>query len=199
MKKGFTLIEMLISLAIFGVITGMVMANFKQGSQGDELRISSQLMASAIRRAQTAAVAGQTTSYCVLGTNDKKLCKNAGDCPSGTCATEVPHGYGVHFSSAAVENRKVIMFADIDGDNVYSPSEAIRTDNVSSGPFVYVQTVAPTVGGMLDIVFVPPKPTIFINNNVTADGIATITVRHDNIGQQKRITINKVSGQISAE
>ena len=199
-SKGFTLIEMLISLAIFGVITGMVMANFKLGAQGDELRISSQLVASSIRRAQTMAIAGQTVAYCQGGTNNLRFCPNgAAQCPGGSCVREIPPGYGVHFSTATGENKKTIIFADLDGNNIYSTTEEIDRDSVSSGPFVRVSAVAPAASNALDIIFVPPKPTIVLNNNATADGVAVVTVRHDTIAKEKRITINKISGQISAE
>jgi prepilin-type N-terminal cleavage/methylation domain-containing protein len=202
-RSGFTLIEMLISLSIFAVITGMVLSNLRLGAQGDELRISSQLVAASIRRAQTLAIAGQTVSYCQGGADDKKLCPNGTtDCSGSPCVTETPSAYGVHFSTGSGANRRIILFADIDGDRTFDASEEIKGENVSSGPFVAVQALtlgASTSVSDLDIVFVPPKPSVVFNDGATADGMATVTVRHANTQQEKRITINKVSGQVSAD
>jgi prepilin-type N-terminal cleavage/methylation domain-containing protein len=198
--RGFTLVEMLISLAIFGVITGMVLANFRAGAQGDELRISSQLVASAVRRAQSLAIAGQTVAFCRGGANDLKLCPGGvADCTGGTCVTEVPAAFGIHFSTAPGEERRMTQFADTDNDKTLGPGEAMRSDSISSGPFVDVVGLAPEVGGALDIVFVPPKPSTVFNADAAPDGIAAITVRHRTTGAEKRVTVNKVSGQVSAE
>lgn len=199
-QGGFTLIEMLISLAIFAVVTAFVTANFRVGRQGDELRIASQLAASAVRRAQTAALAGQVVRWCDGGTNDRKLCPGGTDaeCGGGICRRDTPSGFGVRFSTADGENRTSVMFADIDGDKRYDPGEDIRHDNVSSGPFVIVSAVDPAASDALDIVFTPPKPSVTYNA-ATTDVVATVTLRHTDTLQEKGVTVNAVSGQVSAE
>jgi len=202
-RFGFTLVEMLVSLAIFGVITGFVMANLRVGGQGDELRISSQLVASAIRRVQTMAVAGQTVYFCrqtgeLVGS---KLCPTGQDaeCPEGTCAKEIPPGgFGVHFSTAAGSERTIITFADLDRDYGYDAGEEIRRDSVSSGALVGVSTLQPVTDDQLDIVFAPNAMAVYFNKS-TETAIATIVVRHSHTGAAKRVIVNSLSGQISAE
>jgi prepilin-type N-terminal cleavage/methylation domain-containing protein len=198
--RGFTLVEMLISLSIFAVVTAFVTANFRVGRQGDELRLSSQLAATAIRRAQTLATAGQTTAFCRGGTNDLKTCPSglSSECGGGTCVVEVPRGYGIRFSTAAADARKLITFADLDGDRAYDVGELLRTDAVSPGLSVRVSTLSPTAGSTLDIVFEPPKPTVYFNGS-TATGIATITTLHSVTNQVKNVTVNRITGQVNAD
>lgn len=58
MKKGFTLIELVVSLSIFMLITGLMLANFRAGDNSNELQKSAELLASRIREAQTRALSG---------------------------------------------------------------------------------------------------------------------------------------------
>lgn len=198
---GFTMIEMLISLSIFAVVTAFVTANFRAGRQSDEIRLSSQLVATAIRRAQTLAIAGQASPSCVGGANDKKMCLGgtAAECPSGACVIDVPKGgYGIRLTTVSPDSRKVILFADLDGDRAYDAGELMRSDTVSPGPFVAVTALNPVASNVLDIVFEPPKPKTWLNNSV-ATPIATITLSHTTTGSSKTVTVNAVSGQVNAD
>jgi prepilin-type N-terminal cleavage/methylation domain-containing protein len=199
-ERGFTLVEMLISLAIFAVITAFVTANFRVGQQGDELRISAQLLASSIRRAQTQTIAGQLLDYCHGGTNDLKVCPSGLDdeCPGGACSQDLPNGYGVHLSTTEASKRIVIVFADIDGDQAYDAGEEVIRDSISPGPFVFLETLVPASGETLDIVFTPPKPAISFNAS-EMDTLATMTLRHETTGDTREVSINRISGQVNAD
>jgi prepilin-type N-terminal cleavage/methylation domain-containing protein len=198
--RGFTLVEMLVSLSIFAVVTAFVTANFRAGRQGDELRVSSQLVASSIRRAQTLAIAGQTVFWCDGGAQDRRTCPGGTDaeCGGGVCRRDIPDGYGAHFSTVDGEDRRVTVFADIDGDLRYDEGEAIRSDSVSSGPFVFVQALAPEDGSALDIVFTPPRPGITFNGD-TSQVVAAIDLAHRETGAVDTVSVNAVSGQVNIE
>jgi prepilin-type N-terminal cleavage/methylation domain-containing protein len=198
--RGFTLIEMLISLSIFAVITAFVSANFRAGRQGDELRIGSTLVSSELRRAQTAATAGQTALFCRGGTRDLKTCPGgtAGECPGGTCSTEVPNGWGVRLSTISPNDKKMILYADTNANRAYDAGEEVRTDSISGGAFVSVKTLTPVSIGTLDIVFEPPAPIIYFNGS-TATAIASIVLQHTTTAATRTVTVNRISGQINAD
>lgn len=198
--RGFTLIEMLVSLSIFSVITGFVIANYRVGQQGDELRISAQLVGSMVRRAQTAAIAGGEVSSCVGGAAEGDVCKPGAStaCADGNCLRDIPRGYGVHLSSAVGQERTMVYFADTDGDRRFGPGEAVRTESVSSGAFVDVVRVFPDDVGTLDIVFIPPKPNVYYND-ATDETEAVVTLRHRSTGKEQVVRLNRVSGQVSVE
>lgn len=199
-RAGFTMIEMLISLSIFAVITAFVTANFRAGRQSDELRQSTQLLATAIRRAQTMAISGQTVPYCQGGTNDKKVCPNgtSAECGGGTCVRDLPKGYGIRLTTVAATASKVVLFADIDGDLAYDAGEEIRVDSVTPGPFVSVTSLNPVSSNVLDIVFVPPQPKVWFNGS-TASAVASVTLTHRTTGLTKSVSVNQITGQINAD
>lgn len=200
-RTGFTLLEMIISLGIFAVITGFVVANYRGGRLGDELNVAQQLTAVAVRRAQTAAVSGTSVPWCVGGTNDKHVCLSGQDseCPNGgACVGDIPRGYGVRFSTVGNDAGFAIGFADIDGNGILGTGEETRRDKLAPSPSVAVTAVTPASGGVLDVVFSPPRPTITFNDTA-ADVIASITVTHSLIGKSRTVTANKVSGQVNVE
>lgn len=196
---GFTLVELLISLSIFAVITGVVLANFRVGAQGDELRISAQIVASAIRRSQTAALGGQLAPVCSGGIDDKKICLHGdADCTGGSCINVIPRGYGIRFDTDGIANRRMTVFIDGNGNHLFDAGEQVNSESVSSGPSVVIDGVTPSAGNALDLVFVPPKPTAYLNGLIT-DSIATIIMRHTHTNATRNVTVNRVTGQVSAD
>lgn len=197
--SGFTLVELLVSMAIFAVITGFVMANFRAGSQGDEIRLASQIVASEVRRAQTQALAGQMTKFCREAGVDGRTCESDLDCGDGACVSDVPRGgYGLHLSVMEGENRAVILFADTNVNYAYDAGEQVRRVSISPNVFVNVTGVEPmTAQQSLDIVFTPPKPTVRLNGSVGA--LARITLTHRSTQAVRSVTVNALSGQVSAE
>lgn len=199
--RGFTIVEMLISLSIFAVITVMAVANFRAGAQGDELRVSARLVASTVRRAQTQAIAGSSVFFCRGGSDEGKVCATGDDLDcggGGTCVRDIPKAWGVRISALEGENRAVTVFADTNGNGAYDEGEAVRSEAISPGPFVSVVSVEPDDVGVLDIVFTPPKPKTTFNGS-TAIGVATIELRHRHTDAAQFVTVNRISGLVTVE
>ncbi len=57
-RAGFTLVELLISIAIFVSLTGILLANFRRGDYSEELKLSADLLAVNLREAQTKSISG---------------------------------------------------------------------------------------------------------------------------------------------
>lgn len=198
-RRGFTLIELLVSITIFGVMTGFLMANFRSGRTADELRIGAQNVASALREAQTMALSGKLVNACRGGARNLKVCPTgaAADCPGGACAPEVPHGYGLRANTLSGSDTSLILYADLNGNRAYDAGEELNTRPLSPTKRVTVSAVDPVAGGLLDVVFEPPKPSIFYNA-ATAAVQATVTVRHSTSQATRTVTLNRISGQVSA-
>lgn len=172
MNKGFTLIEILVVLAIIVIITGIVIFNIGNERQNSALLRSAQKLSLDLRRAQSFALSS-------------KVFKTFG----------VPCGWGVHFNG--VDSDSYVIFADLATDQncsdrdfirAASGSEDFETLNLESGI-----TVSNLSGSLSDIVFTPPEPTVtFTPAQISAD----ITLINKNF-TTRAITVNK-TGFISS-
>lgn len=85
-KKGFTIIELLIAIAIIIIIGGMILANYHLSRKQQTLQAEAQKLVSTLRQAQNMALAGEVY-----------------DCPDDLEPAE-PQDYGVkHISSDTYE------------------------------------------------------------------------------------------------
>ena len=173
-KKGFTLIELIVSISIMTIISTLVMANYKTGGKSAELNMAAQKIVTDIRRVQEFTMGmkefddGATIEY-----------------PEG--------GWGIRFSVNSGENDKYIIFADTDNDKkrivvaensqiINLPSDisfdAFDIDGNISRNFAY-------------ITFVAPDPDIFIGgaNNENNSSLPT------NNAKQIKITIKNKDGK----
>lgn len=218
-KNGFTLTELLVSIAIIGVLTMLITENFRHGGLVEDLRYSSQTLSGNIRKMQTIATSGQTTT--VNGTEEV---------PAG--------GYGIFFDYELIPCgvppcpgpdpvTSYLTFADL-SKKILSrcyPLLSTETNGIyeeDCDPLTYEYFFRPLVrissfqrddeelieldnipGASMNIVFKPPKPTPIITYS-TAPGAATyrvgrlrIELFHERANAYRTITVNSVSGQIS--
>ncbi|NCQ16135.1 prepilin-type N-terminal cleavage/methylation domain-containing protein [Candidatus Falkowbacteria bacterium] len=167
-SKGFTLIELLVSILIITTMTGLFLVNYHNTNKRSELNIEKQKLASNIRLAQNYSLGSKTYN----GTN----------VPTG--------GWGVHFTMT--DSGKYIIFADIDGDQAYDLNEAMETKTLPSG--VTINSLSPA--GAVDIIFLPPNPTVYINGLVSAD--AQIQLK-ENINNSTAVVTVNFFGLIDAD
>ncbi len=171
MKRGFTIIELLISLGIFIIVTTMVVSNFRGGSRSDELKIAAETVASNLRRAQNMALAGE---------------QFLGMTPLG--------GYGVSFNLGNPDG--YIIFADKNGNFFYDDGEALPGGSISLPLDIVITGISPAAASA--VTFKPPKPTAYINGG-TIDNLLAITLKHSLSGKMKKIILNRISGRIDVE
>jgi prepilin-type N-terminal cleavage/methylation domain-containing protein len=188
-NKGFTLIELLVVLAIFVIVTSVVL--FQYG----DLRSSSSLsslgtdISLSIRRAQSYAIGASNSGY--LGSN-------------------FTHAYGVHFSPDAPpvsdqfngSNKSFVMFTDVSDNKMYDingASTPCNTQNLSvTSECTELLTISTTdtisaiylngtqklqPGDSVDIMFLRPNPDAFFcyrpqgfNSCDTSTNISSVTI-----------------------
>lgn len=165
-QKGLTLVDMLLWLAIFSVLTGMVIANFRGGSQNESVRLASNLGSSLLRRAQTMTLTGAVLPD--------------GDFPDG--------GYGIHFDTAVANT--LTLFADVDGDFVYDPGEELSDDAV-----VLPANTSFSLGETLDVVFSPPDGDAYFNGAAAPD-TQTISFISSQSEIIRTVIVYRLSGQV---
>ncbi len=192
-RRGFTIAELLVSLAIIGVLTGLMMANFSSGQRSSEVRFAAEILVNQLRELQTNALTGRLVRVCSGGADDKKVCESKNPpvaCTGGTCAPRVPDGYGIHFTAGS---SSFLLFDDANANGVYDAGEELRTVPYVSTGLVQLSTSLP--GAPLDVVFKPPSAQILING-VAAPDTVTLTLTHSREPIQRHVNIYRITGKI---
>lgn len=153
-NSGFTIIEMLVSISIIGIISGLFMVNYHDSNKRLELVGAIQGMAGDIRLAQNFT----------LGLKE-----------FGEPVPEVPAGgWGVHFDK---DTNAYVVFADVDGNNIYSDASEKYDKNTDLPVNVAIESISVGgVGGLTsaDIVFLPPDPVTYINESSSTDAVIVL-------------------------
>ncbi len=113
--KGFTLLEMVISIAIFAFLTAFLVAKYGSFNQGVLLTNLAYDVALTIRNAQ---------SY---GLNVKSLPTS-----DSNYSDQFNTAYGVHFSAVSPNNNNMIFFADLNNNQSYDSSPTDEKISVST-------------------------------------------------------------------
>lgn len=170
--RGFTLLELLVSMAIFAIITTVVVVNFRTGRHTDTLRSSAMGLVNQMRELQSMAQVGRTVEVCP---DDNGLAQVA----RGGYGLYIERGQILFFANCAHGNR---------GYNADSRALGILTPMIGQG-------VAIDSPAQLAILFEPPNASIFING-AQDQGEAQIILRHDISAERRTVIIRRLSGLI---
>jgi len=133
-EKSFTLVELLVSIFIIILMSGIIFTNYRVGGRQFALQRSANKLAQDIRRAQAMAMGAA---------------EHAG-CPAG-----YKYGYGIYLITT--ESGHYILFADCDNGEDYDSGEMVEDIKFEAG--VKIKTLS---GDPLTITFTPPDPKITI-------------------------------------
>ncbi len=164
-----TLLDLIIWMGIFSLLTGTMVASFRAGGRGDGVRQAARLGESLLRRAQTMTLSGTVLP--------------GGDYPDG--------GYGVRFDTS--QNRRLVLFGDVNGNFRYDGGEEIAGNDV----LLPINT-AFSLAGNLDVVFSPPDGDVYFSG-LAAPDTKVIPFVGTGTDITKAITIFRLSGQVRVE
>jgi prepilin-type N-terminal cleavage/methylation domain-containing protein len=198
-SRGFTLLELLLTMSIIGLMTGVILSS--QAKFGGEIILRSLAydVALSVRQAQTFGISVKNNPY----------------------ATEYSFGHGIHVNLA--DPREYILFADTyelvggspvladsnGGDGLYSdPREEVNVYTIGAGYTIKQVCVTDSLGEScfdagsdtkLDILFKRPEPDAQIRLNggnqlYTSARIVLLSPR-----QLERSVSIEVTGQVSIE
>ena len=99
--RGFTIIEILITIGIFALVSSMILANYPKFSERLTLEQTAQKIALSFREARTFSL---TVGESEIG-------------------AKIFPGYGVHFDAGeSGDNKEYLIFSDLDSDKKYAAS-----------------------------------------------------------------------------
>jgi prepilin-type N-terminal cleavage/methylation domain-containing protein len=167
-KKGFTLVEILVVLFIMVVLAAVVMPNYRRGESELILLRAANKLAQNLRRAEEMAVSA-------------KICD--------LCGGIVPPGYGVYLKQGEED---YLLYADdnpSDGNEKRDGGDTeIETISLEKG--IFIKNVSPA---SLSINFRPPEPKVKISGSGVDDAslaIITLALKNDPT-IEKIIKVNK--------
>jgi prepilin-type N-terminal cleavage/methylation domain-containing protein len=183
-NKGFTLIELVVVIAIISILSGVFLANYRGGDEEFSLKRSVYKLAQNVRSAQEKSMASQSFNGAYQG------------------------GFGVSLTESSSD---YIIFVDCNGDGIYNGSlltcadctgetciEERFTEEVETLSFekgVSVLNISPSFGGVFSVVFTPPDPTVYFSPD-TSEVSINIQALISGILESKIVKINK-AGLIS--
>jgi prepilin-type N-terminal cleavage/methylation domain-containing protein len=169
-REGFTLIELVVSIAIVASITGIFLANYHSANKQSELTMAAQKLVSDIRLAQNYS----------LGSKEY-----GGNMPSG--------GWGAHFNKTSSPGSYRI-FADSNGNMEYDAGEddkdkggqivdlpgGVRIAEINTGSSI----------NLVDITFLPPDPVTNIWDGANNYNMAQIKLQGEDASLTKTVLVN---------
>lgn len=186
-NKGFTLVELLVTMGIFTLLTSMTVANYRSVDNTLLLNALANKVALSVRQAQ---ISGTATRQDVTGT--------------GTFT----NGYGINFTN---NSTRYIYFIDrgLPGNKRYDSGELLETYNLGGGfaitdICVNEKTGTPSCGlSRVDVTFIRPNPdaTIQIEGNEcgTEHHCSDAEISFESLSGSVRKVVIWVTGQISIE
>lgn len=185
---GVTMIEIIVTAGIITFVSAIIMVSFTGINQGAALNRAERDLALGIRQAQNMSLAVRKV--------------RVGNPP----ILQLVKRIGIHFSAQGPDSTKFFLFADVDGDGRYTPSnfEKIPQTEVPFDRGITIFTLNDNVSTQYkeaDIIFRAPEATMSINGTkldntrvaITSDPL-TVTLQTPT-GETKTVK-TRISGQI---
>jgi prepilin-type N-terminal cleavage/methylation domain-containing protein len=145
-EKGFTMIEMIVSIFIIAMLSGIFLANYHYYNRASTLNMAAQKLASDLRKAQ---------SYS-LG-----LKNVGGTIPIG--------GWGIVLETNINRNKYYYISGDIDNNHDLFNAETLSQDIVNLPTGLTISSLivdgGPSTVSTINIIYEPPMPTGWICRN----------------------------------
>ena len=165
-SSGVTLIEVLITISMITILLGVAFWGYRDRSREFDLKRSALELATNLEKVREMAMSARIVSGGI-------------ERPMG--------GYGIRFEK---DYQGYIIFLDNNTNQNYDAGEEIEELFFIEG--ISIKSITPT--NVVDIIFIPPSPDVYINGSDTDS--AEITIGNSSI--TKKITVNPV-GLISIE
>ena len=204
---GFSFVELMISIAIVGMLSVITVVSLNSTQKTDELRTATRQLAADIRSMQSRALSAQNIKSCVSLMGDFAVCENGTTNCSGTCAPATPPAFGLHLVAG---NANYILFADVDIDvGGYKYTKAYEmllqrdlsanSNNVIVEKVFSVRALGTTSKPYGDVTFLRQSGTTHLFDDVTPPEPVSMIIRlkHLTASTTMDIRIDQSTGRVS--
>jgi len=169
-KKAFTLIELMVVIAISALVATMVFSNMRSGGRSGDVNASVEKLAGVIKQAQMMSLSG-------------KLIDESR--PAG--------GYGVYVDTSTDPDSYILFANTFEGDNYkYDSGNDTIIQTIELGEKINITTTAG-----YSIIFKPPRSGIYISigtgingEPLTGSDSVLISLRHDDVNFYAYVRVN---------
>lgn len=180
---GFTLIELVVAIAITAMLTVVTLAAFRQGNKSRAVQLGGDLVLSAIRTAQNDSLNPQVLA-------------------SATCADKTATEYHVHFDLNTPTRLAVLAYDQCGDPAVTVQSVTLPASVQLKSQSLQLNGVPVGNGGNLDVKFIPPfgRITASVNGgNYGSFDLANVAVESTDGLVFHNIILSGVSGRIDIQ
>ncbi len=204
--KGFTLVELLVSMTILIIITVAVATDISISRQQEELASNARYLQSMLRDVQSQAQSAVSLNTCDNGAFIAICEFDTSNCGAGTCDTQiVPSAQGIRLSTTHQDH--VFHFAEVDPlleNRQYDENETVL-QNVMQTARANINTVEVTrltIGSTdydtVDVTFGRQSGAMEIIADTGATGnTLEIELTHRETGSLEVISLNRLTGRIT--
>lgn len=212
--KGFTLVELLVSLTILIIITIAVVEDISAARQKEELISSARLVTQELRNLQAMALSARGVDVCDTGTNIVVCEVDDTACGASSCDSVIaPAAFGATMNTT---ESALTMFAEVDalledrredGNGRESLGERLFAEQVSGSNLVTIDSLTAGANPLTSatVTFERQSGSMRINACLSLPctpaetNTLDIVLRHRQTGDVRTIRLNAVTGKVSFE
>lgn len=170
MRKGFTIVELMVSIAVIAIVSSVVFA--VKGKEDDKLtlKMAAFNLAQNLREYQEKALSGEDNNYC----------EGRSVCGFGLRVVKGNSFYKLYVDCANTNNCQTGSIHALDGTD-------ILISQISLGPKIKICDVP---HHNFDVVFAPPDPVVYLDNVSWGDEVEMILCLISDESQIKTIELN---------
>ncbi len=209
---GFTLVELLVSIAILTIISSVTIVSLASSRQREELTTAARLLSADLRNIQAEALAAHNVRSCVIAAGMSRVCEPENTSSMtciGACTPLPPPHVGIHFLTG---QDTYILFADVmaDDSRYGGVNELLQTHTLNplGGGKVIISAMTTNLGPLMDADVSVGRQNGVTRINACGDAnqpscsptepkVLDIILTHVSSGATATVEVNSITGRVS--
>lgn len=204
-RRGFSLTEVLVSMAIMGILAAVTWVDLTRSAQMDQLNTALRVLAGDLRSIQSRALSVENIKSCLNASGKELVCEQSRVGCVGACAAIPPSAFGINIRS---NSSTYDLFAEVEPSTAdylqTSSAEVFLTRDLAKSGATNVIISALSLASPSNVAFQRQNGTMVINGcNISTGCLSpialTITLKQTKINVTKTILLNAYTGRIAIQ